>query len=451
MPPEIGAPARGWSLAAALSRGVLIAATLAGLAACSERELILPGERLDLRAPLDGTPVPAPEGSRPIALPPQSDLSRWTHTNATPEHRLGQAALGPVRGVVWSAPIGVGDTRRHRITAAPVVADGRVFTLDALAGVMAHDLSGRALWRTDLTPPRERPTDASGGGLAYEGGTLYVTTAFGRLAALDAATGARRWVQRLGAAATGTPTVRDGLVYAVSRDGIGWALDARTGRIAWQIAGLPDAAGVVGPAGPAVSERLAVFPFGSGEVLAAYREGGTAAWRASVTGDRVGRAYAGFDDITGDPVFADGRVYVGNATGRLVALDALTGERIWTAREGALGPPWPAGDSVFAVTDAAQLVRLDASDGAVVWAADLPGFERLRPSRRKAVFEHYGPVLAGGRLLVASSDGLLRSFDPVNGNLVGAVAIPGGATTPPVVVGRTAYLVARDGRLVALR
>lgn len=434
-----------------IGRGAMAVALLGLLAACGEREVILAGERLDLRAPLDGAPAAAPEGARPIALVSPQPVAAWTHTNGTPEHRVAHPALGAARTLVWAAPIGAGDDRRHRITAAPVAAGGRVFTLDALAGVMAHGVDGRALWRTDLTPLADRATDASGGGLAYDGGTLYVTTAFGQLAALDAATGARRWVQELGAAATGTPTVRGGLVYAVSRDGTGWAIDAGTGRVAWQAVGLPDVAGVVGPAGPAVSERLAVFPFSSGEILAVFREGGTPAWRASITGTRVGRAYGGFSDITGDPVFADGRIYVGNATGRTVALDEGTGERLWTAREGAMGPPWPAGDSVFLVTDDARLVRLDAATGAPIWEEALPGFVSQRPRRRQAVHVHYGPILAGGRLLVASSDGLLRSFDPVDGDLVGAVAIPGGATTPPVVAGGTLYLVTTEGQLLAYR
>ena len=426
-------------------------AALALLGACGERELILPGERLDLRAESGDAPL-APEGARAIALGAPRDLAAWTHINGTPEHRLPHLALGPAPRLAWAAPIGAGDTRRHRVTAAPVVADGRVFTLDALAGVMAHDLAGRPLWRADLTPPRERPTDASGGGLAYDAGTLYVTTAFGRLSALDAATGRARWEQRLGAAATGTPTVRDGLVYAVGRDATGWAMEADTGRVAWQVEGLPDTAGFVGPAGPAVSGRLAVFPFASGEVLAVFRQGGAPAWRASVTGDRVGSALSAFGDITGDPVFTeDGRVYVGNATGWVAALDALTGERLWTARDGALGPVWPAGDSLFLISDDSRLVRLDADTGAEIWSEALPGFVSERPRRRKVVFAHHGPVVAGGRVIVASSDGLLRSFDPVDGDLVGGVAIPGGASTAPVVAGRTLYLVTTDGQLLAYR
>jgi outer membrane protein assembly factor BamB len=60
-------------------------------------------------------------------------------------------------------------------------------------------------------------------------------------------------------------------------------------------------------------------------------------------------------------------------------------------------------------------------------------------------------VLAGGRLWVASSDGFLRGFSPVNGALVQAVPVPGGAASAPVVAGRTLYVVTSEGRLLAYR
>ena len=427
-----------------------IAAAAALLAGCAEPEAILPGERLDLRP--EAAAAALPSGARAISLAPPVALAEWTHTNATPEHNAPHAALRSTPVPVWSAPIGLGNDRRHRITASPVVAGGRVFTLDSRATVAAHDTAGRPLWRRDLTPPGERADDASGGGLALGGGRLFVTTGFGELVALDAATGREAWTQRLGAAATGTPTVRGDLVYAVGRDGIGWAVEVATGRVRYEVVGTPDVAGVVGPAGPAVSEELAVFPFGSGALAATYREGGTPAWTAAVVGARLGRAYRDLTEVTGDPVFAGGRVYAGNATGRIVALDAATGAPIWTAREGAYGGPvWPAGDSVFAVTDVGSAVRLDAADGSPIWETPLPGFVRQRPNRRKAVFAHYGPVLAGGILWIASSDGALRGLDPVSGAVVRLVPLPGGAATAPAVAGGTLYVVSADGRLIAYR
>ncbi|MEO0380029.1 MAG: PQQ-binding-like beta-propeller repeat protein, partial [Pseudomonadota bacterium] len=81
----------------------------------------------------------------------------------------------------------------------------------------------------------------------------------------------------------------------------------------------------------------------------------------------------------------------------------------------------------------------------------LPNFVSDRPGRQVEVFAHHGPILAGGRLIVASSDGLLRSFDPASGSLTGTAEIPSGATTAPVVAGQTLYLVTRKGQLVAYR
>ena len=186
---------------------------------------------------------------------------------------------------------------------------------------------------------------------------------------------------------------------------------------------------------------------------AALRQGGLRIWSADVVGRRTGVARATVTDITGDPLIAGNRIYAGNQSGRLVALEAGSGERLWTARMGALDPVWPAGDSVFLVSDENRLVRLDAATGEQIWAVDLPGYVPVRkPQRRRdAAFVNHGPVLAGGRLIVASSDGALRSFDPVSGALLASAPIPGGATTRPVIANGTLYVISRDGMLLAYR
>ena len=72
-------------------------------------------------------------------------------------------------------------------------------------------------------------------------------------------------------------------------------------------------------------------------------------------------------------------------------------------------------------------------------------------SKRGKIYAHYGPVLAGGRIVTASSDGLLRFFSPQSGQLAGAVEIPDGAATAPVVAGQTLYVVSKKGELHAFR
>jgi len=454
------------------------AAILAALAACGPREEILPGERYGLRetreaaadfaeraedrqVALEEPPQPPSRvpirgfsvtgEPRAITLPAQRTNDAWTHVNGTPQHRIVHPALAGEIGRVWSAEIGRAGTRRVRATADPVVGGGRIYTMSAFSEVQATGAGGQAAWRRDLTPATESPGQASGGGLAYDDGRLYVTTGYGTLFVLDAASGATLWRQDLGAVPNSAPTVAPGFVYLTTRDARAWALDRETGRILWQIESTETGSVVIDGAAPALTDRAVIFPFGSGDVIAALRQGGRRLWSSIVTGRRVGETYAEVGDITADPVVDGGRVYVGTPTGRLAALDATTGERIWTATEGSNSAVWPTGGAVFLTTDKGEVARLDAGSGEVVWTAALPYYREERVSARRGVFAHYGPVLAGGRLIVVSSDGLLRQIDPASGALLAQTELGAPAAGDPVVANRTLYVVTEDGRLHAFR
>jgi len=134
-----------------------------------------------------------------------------------------------------------------------------------------------------------------------------------------------------------------------------------------------------------------------------------------------------------------------------VALGLANGDRIWTATDGPLNNIWPAQDSIFLVTERNELVRLDAESGKRIWGQSLPFFTKDKPKRQAEIFGHHGPIIAGGNLITASNDGLMRLFDPTDGSLRGTVEIPGGAVTNPVVAGNTLYLVTTNGQLLAFR
>lgn len=431
-------------------------ATVLALSACAEREVTLIGEREELRSVLsEQVPGDIPEApvnqEAPIALPAQVSNANWTQGSGTPSTRVAHAALGAAPQLIWQAKIGEGDGRKVFITSDPVVAEGRIFTLDATGHVAATAPSGAALWMTDLVPPQDRVGQASGGGIAYGEGRVFVTTGFGELSALDPETGAVLWQQKLLAPATGAPTVYDGLVYVTSGESQAWALDVETGRVKWQLSATPDVNNFSGAPSPALTDQFALFGFGSGEVQAAFRQGGMSVWSTVITGRRPGFARANVNDITGDPVVVGDTVYTGNQSGRFVALDLASGTRQWTADEGPMGPAWVTGGAVFLVSDRNQLVRLDAETGARVWGVDLPYFQKARPRRQSAVYAHFGPVLAGGRLVVASSDGYLRFFDPVSGALTGTAELPAGAASAPVVAGGVLYVLNKKGQLLAYR
>lgn len=440
------------------TRAMLGLAGALALAGCEDREIVLTGERMNVREVLETRADAASDSdvsnsARPVALGPQVSNADWPQSAVSPFVRTGHAAFSGNFTPVWSISIGAGDSRRNRLNVDPIVAGGRVYTVSADHIVQATSTSGEALWTYDLTPLRDDAKQGQGGGLAYGEGRVYVASGFGTLTALDPANGAELWTQRLGASATGKPSVRDGVVYVVGGDQTGWAIEADSGRIRWQIEGVGDVNNVAGGPAPAISDKYVVFSFGTATVQAAFRQGGLRLWNLDLLGRRNGVALAGIDDLTGDPVIVGDKVYAGNHSGRFVALDLADGERLWTAQQGALGPAWPAGDSVFFVSDRNQLIRLDAETGAQVWAVDLPSYEPTRkPNRRRdASFANHGPILAGGRLIVASTDGMLRSFAAEDGALLSSVPIAGGATTRPVVAEGALYVVSGKGVLHAYR
>lgn len=420
------------------------------MAACGERDIILPGERLDIRGgALDAATFV--NQTREISLPAQVANAEWTHRNGGPTHRIAHPELGAALAPAFISNIGAGNSRRLRITADPVILGGRIFTMDAQSQVTATSTSGETLWSRSVIPASDNPRDASGGGLAVAGDLVLATTGFGELVALDAASGSEVWRQDLDAPGTSAPTVLGDLAYVVARDGRAWAIELGGGRIGWTLTGTPPVSNFAGGAGAAVTPDIAIFPFPTGEVLAAFPQGGLQRWSTVVTGQRPGQAASTLSDIAGDPVIDGDRVYVGNVSGRIVALEIANGDRVWTATEGAVGPVWPAGGSVFLINDLSELVRLDAADGTPIWRMPLPGFEETRERRQKTRFAHYGPILAGGRLIVASGDGAIRQFDPTTGGLVGQLDLPGGAASNPVVANGTLYVVSQRGQLVAFR
>ncbi|MEL7460779.1 MAG: PQQ-binding-like beta-propeller repeat protein [Pseudomonadota bacterium] len=423
------------------------------LTACSERELILPGEREDVRAILPGGgAVELATDAGAASLPPIEVTRAWTHQAGVPDHNPGHARLAAVPSLQWSTDIGSGDGRRARITASPVSDGTRIYTMDSRSVITAVSTGGQILWSVDVTPAGDRSDSAFGGGLALSGGRLFATTGFGTLVALDAASGAPIWTHNFRSVASGAPTAVGDLVYAVTRNGLGWALRASDGRVAWTVTGIETDAGILG--GPSVavaSDGLAVFPFSSGDLAGVDAATGQTRWRGVIAGRRLEPVAARINDMTGDPVIASDIVVAGTHGGRSAAFDRTTGQEVWRSDEGAMAAPVVTGNSIFQVTDRNALVRLERATGLLVWSQPLPKFRTQRPRRFEALFAHFGPILAGGRLVVASDDDALRFYDPSTGALTGQINLPGGAATDPIVVGDTLYVVSETGRLHAFR
>jgi outer membrane protein assembly factor BamB len=156
-----------------------------------------------------------------------------------------------------------------------------------------------------------------------------------------------------------------------------------------------------------------------------------------------------FTDVTSGPVVAGGLIVAGVAGGPLAAIDGRSGRQVWSRRFGSLSPVWVAGDTLFAVTTEPRVLRLDVRDGATLWAQSLDGFEDMED--RTDPITWAGPVLAGGKVWLTSSDGRLLSFDGESGVPEAVIEMPDGSVTGPIAAGGTIYVLTDGGDLLAYR
>ncbi|WP_135852368.1 outer membrane protein assembly factor BamB family protein [Halorussus salinus] len=213
----------------------------------------------------------------------------------------GPTARGPSDdpATAWTCDL-PDDARDDGATSAPVVADGTVYVATGLPGRFAEEGSD------------------------------------GSLLAIDAATGETRWSSRLPEGATGPPTVADGTLLVGARDGTLRGFDFE-GTRKWSVGfdAPPNTPTVVGDA--------AYLTTAQGSVKAVALPSGDACWTVSQKRPRdhlgFGRAY----HSAAKPAVADGTVYAPTATadgeeghsirqGRLLAIDAESGERRWQYR-----------------------------------------------------------------------------------------------------------------------
>lgn len=409
----------------------------------------LPGQRVAVLLQSSEIEPDARIADLEVRLPPPLRNADWPQDGGYPDHAMHHLAVAAVPKKVWEASVGDGASSRARLTAQPIVFDGRIYAMDVVSHVSAFDMaSGKRLWRTDLLEDREEE-GAFGGGVAYYDGRIFVATGFAQVIALDAADGKEIWRTKLPGPMRAAPTVTDGRVFAVSIDNQLHALSATDGKKLWSHAGITETAGLLGGASPAVAGDVVVVPYSSGELIALRVENGRAVWVDTLAAIRRIDALSALADIRGKPVIDRGRVFAISHSGQMVSIDLRTGGRAWDRKVGGVNTPWVAGDFVYVLSNDAQLICLTRDAGRVRWVTQLPRYRDDDSTANPITW--IGPVLASDRLILSGSHGEVVSVSPYDGEVLGAIAFDSGVSVPPVVVDETLLFLTDYATLVALR
>lgn len=461
-------------------RALVCAACLLALAGCdtlggvsdtvsgwfgSQKTSKLKGERISVMAE-DTSLKPASDlATTSVELPPPYVNKDWPEPGGYAANAMYHLkAPGPLQQV-WEADTGKGSDDDSRLTASPVVATGRIYVLDAKAHVFAFNArDGKPLWDRDLAPQGPDdftwfglfgpdtsidPSKGFGGGTCYDAGKLFVSTGFGDVFALDAATGRQLWKADIQVPIVNAPVAIGGRVFVSSEDNHFVTLAESDGRVLWDHQGISESAGILSSTSAAVAGDTVIVPYTSGELYALRIDNGSPEWSDMLTKSGNVTALSELDDIAGRPVVDRDMVFAISHSGIMAAISLNTGERVWSRDVGGIQTPWAAGDYVYVLTSDNQLLCLQRKDGQVKWIHQLPRWED--PRNRDGAIIWSGPVLVSDRLILVSSSGKAVSLSPYTGGLLGRVDIPDGTYIPPVVANGTLYLLTNDAQLVAMR
>lgn len=243
------------------------------------------------------------------------------------------------------------------------------------------------------------------------------------------------------------PIVVKGTIYFMDKDGMFYALSADKGHLEWK-----RKIGSLNASSPAYSDGR-IFAVNlqpqQAVALAPQPHGSKVLWRHSLPGRSES-----------SPLVHAGKVFFGDESGDVIALDAKTGKTRWVAHTGGAVKGALAFDhgTLFGDNYAGEVFAIDAGNGHLKWMSHTQGGGFLRGG---GVYST--PAVAWGRVYLGGLDGRMYSFVEKTGQLAwsqstGAEVYPSPAVaktphSPPTVYAGSEdkHFYAFDARSGAIR
>lgn len=301
--------------------------------------------------------------------------------------------------------------------------DGTLYVFDSLGYVHAVNSSGTRKWRSSAVLGT-----SFGGGLAVgSDGTIYAADSYGDIYALNPTTGAEKWYYETGSFFWTAPAIAaDGTIYFKADDGRLYAMNPN-GTKKWDVSVPGDTY-----SSPAIGSDGTLY-VGAGDDNALYAlnpADGTRKWRFDL----------GASVYASPAIGADGTVYIGNYDGRIFAIRADGTER-WRFNTGSPLSASPAIDArgyIYFGSYDKKLYALDAATGAKRW--EYLTTDIIRSTTALAADD--------GTIYVSSNDGVVHALNP-DGSLRRTFATADGVDGAPMIAGGRLYVASGDGKFYA--
>jgi outer membrane protein assembly factor BamB len=288
----------------------------------------------------------------------------------------------------------------------PLLIGNRVYSIDTGGTIIRIDAdNGRKLWKfdTDLAPIT---------GLAGDGQILIATSRDGDIIAYRESDDELEliWKTRVVSEIRATPVIDNEQVFVRSVDGKLRSLAIADGSEQWVVSRRVPALSLTGNSKPLIHGELVLAGFDDGKLIAYDRVTGKIRWESTISVPGGRTEIERLVDVDGNFVIRDGVIYVASFQGRLAAIQAVSGDLLWSREFSTYQPIAIDDDALYLSADNSHIWAIDRRTGTAFWKQDVLHARKIT-----------APTIFGDNLVVADLDGYLHWFSKGEGTLLGRI------------------------------
>lgn len=347
----------------------------------------------------------------------------------------------------WSTGIGDGNGEFYAQTRI-LQLDDTLYTASRYGVVTAVDAKdGDEIWQQDLSEQAifNRFEDADkallSGGVAAGYGKIFIGSEKAVLFALDAKTGDLAWQVATDGEVIANPVVDDGIVIIQTSSGSLVGFDVMTGEQRWtQGSELPSLT-LRGNNSPITTNGAAIYGRSDGKLAAVFVANGRLIWEVAVAKSKGANDIDRLVDVNGQAIARGGDVYTSAYNGELMAIELRNGNVKWKRAYASVKDIAVAGFELFITDTQGRIHAIDRRNGLTLWS-------QTGLSLRGVT----APTVSGSYVVVGDDDGYLHWLDRKTGNFVAQELVDrDGLFSKPLDAKELLYVQTRDGDLVALK
>ena len=336
---------------------------------------------------------------------------------------------------IWSANIGNGQGGDY-FELTPAIDGERIFAASQDGNIYGFELeSGDALWRTRLDD------EVVTGGVGAGRGLVLVGTDDAEVIAFNQFTGEELWRGEVTSEVLSPPQTDGDVVVAQTVDGKLIALDAADGSRRWIYETSLPALTLRGTNRPVITPQgFVIAGFSNGTLVSVAADDGIWRWE-----ERIAIPEGRYDierviDADGDLQLDGNRVLASSYQGNVMAFDTATGRIVWGMEASSYQALDRGFGNIYFSSDDSHVVAVRDNSNDIVWTNE--------DLENRALT---GPRTVGNYIAVADFEGYLHVISQIDGRIVGRSRVDNDGVRANILAdGGRLYVFGNSGALMAL-